>query len=550
MIKCKSNILVLGLTLVLTFCGSTSAEAKAQKSVDRGGLTGSPSAVTETRNEAAGAKYYLGRKKFLSPTKTRPASKKLIHPDSGGHGVSSVLTRLQSSKRDAVESRSLKEQAVSITGGCKIFVSGSNLGSSIQSPDLSYIGDDLQRPEFSNIRPLANEIFSVYGNPETNLGKLRVLRDWIARMAIHPHPPFHADADKNTHVLPDGWDWSMFDAISEGGERWWRDSAFWSGYRLNGYNMLNRLFNLDGTEPHPMLKKIGPAEYRIKKLTEDVNDPEVYRTVLCSYQAEMLIALAASIGIHGILVSTAGHDTAAFYLPEFSKWVYMDPTYNEDYIWATTENEVPPPERPVGSPVSPAELYWASEIGVMREVFFAAKIEGPSWEPTVYVDSVDDIRATYLGDGSSYGWIVMGSNLIQEYADPFRTNQIMYDAPHFYKYPDDPATVALSNRRRVSDMEIVFPTLGVSISGTTPLDALSVSVSLASNWPYHDHFEISDEDGTWRPLIGDLVLTVSAGEAAQVDSVDKNGRSSTIASMSAKCKGRDHTPAVNLLLLN
>ncbi len=439
---------------------------------------------------------------------------------------------------------------ISLMGSaCDVFISRSNLGSSIQPADMSYLGDDFRRPEFSYVRPLVDDIFYVYGNPSTNLGKLRVLRDWIARMAIHPHPPFHADIHKNTHVLPPGWDWAMFDGLNKGQRRWERDSKFWASYRLNGYKMLNRLFNLDGSEAHPMMEKIGPAEYRIKKLTENVNDPEVYRTVLCTYQAEMLIALAASISIHGILVSTVGHDTCAFYLPELAKWVYMDPTFNEDYIWASSASANLPPGSPKGSVASPAELYAASAMGVMREVFLATKIRGPSWERSVYVDSADDSRATYLGDSSPYGWIVMGSNLIQEYAYPFCTNLVMYDAPFFYDHPDDPTTIAFSARRRVSDMNIVFPTLGVSIMGETPLEKTSVSIKLASNWPYHDHFEVSGGDGIWESLTGSLVLTVGEGKTFQVKSVDKSKGASTIGFISAKCRPRDAMPAINLLLL-
>jgi hypothetical protein len=525
----KRYSLILGLAIIITVCGNANGSSQPP---DSGAPVNQarPAFTTDYMNKAAGAWYYHYREPYLSSTATEPAKIKNINPDFGGLAISDTATTQSSEK-----------QATSMIGDCRVFISSSNMGSRIQPLDLSYIGDDFQRSEFSNVRLLVSEIFSVYENPSTNLGKLRVLRDWIARMAIHPHPPLHAGVDKNTHVLPSGWDWSMFDGISENEQRWARDSQFWDDYGLNGYNMLNRLFNLDGTEAHPMLEKLGPAEYRIKTLTENVNDPEVYRTVLCTYQAEMLITLAGSIGIHGILVSTYGHDTSAFFLPELAKWVYMDPTFNEDYILASS-----------GIVASPRELYVASVKGVARDVFLATKIQGPSWERTVYVDSSDDVRATYLGDSNPYAWIVMGSNLMQFLTKPwFAMNLVMYDAPFFYEYPDDPATVAFSNRKRVSDMEVVFPTLGVSIVRTTPLDQISVSVALASNWPYHDHFEISDEDGIWGPLIGDLVLTVAASKTIQVKSVDKTGCSSTIALMSAICKKRGNAiPAVNLLLLN
>lgn len=530
-------MLATGLALMLIVCGNTHGEIKTAESSFPGSSTLASGTVKEKQLDPTGARYYLYRNRFLAPHKTKPSKTRIFNPDYGGSVTDTVLAP-----------RSIPDPTLPTTGACRISVSASNPGSRIQPDDFSYIGDDFQRLEFSYVRPLVEEIFTVYDNPSTNLGKLRALRDWIARMAIHPHPPLHPIADKNTHVLPIGWDWAMFDALREGGERWSRDSAFWAGFNLNGYKMLNRLFNLDGTEPYPMMAKIGPAEYRIKKLTEDSSDPEVYRTALCTYQAEMLITLAASIEIHGILVSTYGHDTCAFYLPEFAKWVYMDPTYNEDYVWTSTGTELRPPEQQEGSVASPWELYMASTAGVMRDVFLAAKIPGPSWEITVYADSADDSRATYLGDSNAYGWIVMGSNLVQEYADPFRTNLVVYDAPFFYEHPDDPAAIALSTRQRVSDMEIVFPALGVSIAGTTQIDQTSTLITLASNWPYHEHFEIPDAYGVWNTLTGDLVLTVPANQTTRIRSVDKAGFCSQITAVSASC--RNPIPAVNSLLLN
>ena len=535
----KRRLIMLApwLALILIVCGNAYGEIKAVKNspVSSSVLAGGP--LKDIQPDPAGVKYYLYRNRFLAPNKTKPSKKRIFTPDYGGR-VKDIATA----------PRSMSDPSLPVTGACRISVSASNLGSRIQPADLSYIGDDFQRLEFSFVRPLVEEIFTVYDNPSTSLGKLRVLRDWIARMAIHPHPPLHPIADKNTHVLPIGWDWAMFDALREGGERWLRDSEFWAGFNLNGYKMLNRLFNLDGTEPYPMMAKIGPAEYRIKKLIEDTGDPEVYRTALCTYQAEMLITLAASIGIHGVLVSTYGHDTCAFYLPEFAKWVYMDPTYNEDFVWASTGNELRPPDQQAGNVASPQELYMASATGMMRDVFLAVKLPGPSWETTVYADSADDSRATYLVDNNAYGWIVMGSNLVQEYADPFRTNLIMFDAPFFYEHPDDPAVIALSTRQRVSDMELVFPSLGVSIAGTTQIDQTSTLITLASNWPYHRHFEMPDAYGVWTTLTGDLVLTVPANKSVLIRSVDKAGFCTQIALMSANC--RNAIPAVTSLLLN
>lgn len=180
----KRYILILGLAIIITVCRNANGSSQPPDS-EAPVNQASSSFTTDYMNEAAGVWYYLYRKPYLPSTATEPAKIKNINPDFGGLAISDTAT-----------TQFLGKQAISITGDCRVFISSSNEGSRIQPLDLSYIGDNFQRPEFSNVRPLVNEIFSVYGNPSTNLGKLRVLRDWIARMAIHPHPPFHAASIK------------------------------------------------------------------------------------------------------------------------------------------------------------------------------------------------------------------------------------------------------------------------------------------------------------------------------------------------------------------
>lgn len=411
-----------------------------------------------------------------------------------------------------------------VTQDQTLYVKTVGAGSKIQPSAYTFLADDLTRQEYTNLKPLVNDILSVYGNPTTTLGQLRALRDWVARIAIHPHPPFHAATTKNLAVLPTGWDWAQFEALSEGGQRWSRDTDFWTPFNLNGYKMLNRLLNIDGTETHPMLEKVGTAQYRIKQLTEnsdDPNDPNVYRTSLCTGQGQMVLALANALGVYGSLISTTGHDTFAFYLPDYRKWIYMDPSYDEDYLNAYT-----------GQPASPEELYIASTLGTGTKDFIVAKIKGPTWDPEVYADPADHPRATYFGDGHPKGFTAMGNNLLQVLQPEFNVNLLQYDAPIFYNNPTDPATVGLSKRNRIYDMSILFPVLGVSVADSTQLDERHIQIKLASNWPSHDHFETLATDGSWQPLTTDPVLTLG-DSPIQVRSVNNAGITSQVAEFSA-----------------
>lgn len=425
------------------------------------------------------------------------------------------------SREEIVNKRLVASQGVGLDQ--TVYIYTTNAGSKIQPESLTYQGDDLTREEYKAVQPLISEIMTAYGNPKSKIGQLRALRDWIARIAIHPHAPFHSVAKKTVHVLPEGWDWQKFISIVYKGDRIQRDSKFWSSYNLNGYAMLNKLVNFDGTEANPMLEKLaGPAEFRIKNIEEDTLDASIYHTVLCTYQGQMMLYLAAAHGIYGTLVSTTGHDTFAFYVPELAQWVYMDPSYNEDFISSTT-----------GRLASPADLYVASAMGTMYEDYITTKISGPIWDPEVYIDPKDHPRATYMGDGHPNGMTAMGSNLWQKFPVPLKTNLLQFDAPIFYNNPIDPSTVGLSKRKRVQEMGVLFPTLGVSVANSTQLSSDSIQLSLASNWPNHHHFEIQEGDGSWLLLNDNPILKVGYG-AINIRSVNNAGVPSTVARFEAR----------------
>lgn len=499
-------------TMALSACGSTNPELGTSPAASKNAVVAICHSTPPADRYDTGTWHDLYKLSCGPGTASEPSASRVVQPDEGGTPQASSA---HSIVRTAVAQPTSTLRTSSLD---TLFIYGTDEGTPIPiNPDLRYKGYDFAGPEFQTLKPLVVEILAQYDNPKTPLGKLRALRDWVSRIAIHPHSPFHADLDKNTEVLPVNATWRDLDALSNGGLRWSQDSQFWGEYKLNGYKMLNRLINFDGTEPNSMLDKVGPGQYRIKKLTEDITDSEAYRTVLCTSQAYMLMALAGTIGIHGTLVSTTGHDVSAFYLPDQYTWTIIDPTYNEDYINKVT-----------GRSVSPQEMYIASSLGTVNEQFFAAKIRGPAWAPNVYTDPNDHPAATYMGDGHPDGMTAMGSNLIQSYDLPFKTMLYQYDAPIFYNNPTNAATVGLSGRRRSPDLDGLFPKFGVSIKESRQTDANRVTIKLASNLPYHDHFEIQEGGGAWATLSEDPTLKVGYG-AVKVRSVDTSGFASTVA---------------------
>lgn len=403
-------------------------------------------------------------------------------------------------------------------GDAGFYIKSTGVGSDIpQNENLRYQYYDFTDQKFANLKPLVDQILQDYGNPQTQLGQLRVLRDWVARIAIHPYPPFHKNISENTETLPENSDWSDVDSLENGGRRWIDDTLYWDEYQLNGYNILNKLINFDGTENAPMMEHVSGSHYRIRNMKSDEVGFEKYRFVLCTFQSYILMALAGVNGIHGTLISATGHDVSAFYVKEFHKWIIIDPSYNEDHISVSS-----------GQPASPEELYVSSTSGEVRSKFVAAKINGPSWAPNIYVNPLNDSRATYLGDNHANGMTAVGSNLYQSFTGVFKTNLWQYDAPIFYNNPNDWATSGLSHRRRSAIMEHIFPDIGVSLAKSQMLDSDTAKIELESNLPHHIKFERLENDGTWAEIPNTIELNL--GESSEkIRSVDNFGVSTQVA---------------------
>ncbi len=345
-----------------------------------------------------------------------------------------------------------------------------------------FIGKDLSHPKVVALQPLVSEILAAYGNPPDNLGRARAIRDWVARTAIHPHTPFHPDgSSSNLAVLPVGQHWADVNPVA------WAnfdaDSEFWYQLLFDGYGMLDQLLGtLDSRAgvraDDGMMTHVQGAQYRIK----DIND---YHYVLCTYQDFILISLWEAAGLHGLLVSTIRHDPAAVFIPELAKWVYMDPTYNEEF---TVDGS--------GPPLSPLELLDWSEAG-QHDKLRPRKISGPRWSPDVYISTEYHARATYFADGHPDGMLVMGSQLNNSAfaSNSFTARLVQVDTP---RLPHE-APLNNSDVYSVVAREIAFPDLGVAVWDVSESDG-NIELLLVSNFPQHTRYQRSVNDGPWENL--------------------------------------------------
>jgi len=375
-----------------------------------------------------------------------------------------------------------------------------------------YVGEDLTNPLILALRPLVADILAAYGNPTTNLGRARALRDWIARTAIHHYPPLHPDGStSNLGVLPPGVTWADVNALSNTGSR--ADSlihasdVYWWGVGYDGYAMLDRLLGtLDPATGNRaddgMMVHVGGVRYQIR----DINS---YHYVICTFQDIMLDALWEAAGLEGMLISTVGHDPDAVFIPELGRWVYEDPTFDEEYLLDGT-----------GDPLSPADLLSVSSAGQGSRLS-ATKLQGPSFDPSVYIAS-----ATYLTDGHSSGMLIMASQLNNHVVGiggwPVRLVQI--NVPQLAQYTPfnntltyDPVSAA-----------VAFPALGVVNQQLQVQDSVYV-MQLSSTFPNYQRFERRLNGGTWQSVSTVDVLPVGQCRV-EYRSLDGTGNASATAS--------------------
>ncbi|HEY3354169.1 MAG TPA: hypothetical protein VGQ83_13025 [Polyangia bacterium] len=371
-----------------------------------------------------------------------------------------------------------------------------------------YEGEDLSSAGVQSLAPLVRAILHAYGDPQRPLDRARALRDWVARTAIHPYPALHPDdTDRNRAVLPPGTTWTDVNAVyatiwdsPEKAQRWAR-------FDYDGSASLEALLG----SPDPLtgargddgeMAYLGGASFQIKDLG-------TYDWVFCTYQVIQLNALLAAAGLQGMLISTIGHDPAAVFIPELDKWVYEDPTYNEEF---RLDGE--------GDPLSPMELLVYSLAGEAWRLRYH-KIVDHGWRNDVYPDPALSPYATYFGDGHDAGMVIMGSQLRNRAigVEDFETHAVQLDAPAL-------ATLSPYNDTSLYapvTPPVAFPDLGVGIAQLT-FSGDAARVRLASSFPGHVKFERRVNAGPWTEC-GEWDVLPPPPARVDYRSVDDAGRS-------------------------
>jgi len=285
------------------------------------------------------------------------------------------------------------------------------------------------------------------------------------------------------------------------------NNAYWQSVGYDGYAMLDRLLGtldpVTGVRADDgMMIHVGGARYQIRDL-------QSYRYPICTFQDIMLSSLWAAAGLHGMLISTWQHDPSAVFIPELGRWIYEDPTFNEEY---TLDG--------VGDPLSPVDLLTRSSAGEAGRLR-ATKFQGPTLDPETYIPS-----ATYVAQHPN-GMVIMGSQLNNRVVGiggwPVRLVQI--DVPQLAQYSP------FNNPGKYDPVssEVAFPTLGVVVQPPQIQDSVYVT-QLSSTFPNYQRVERRLNGGAWQTVGSVDVLPVGQCRI-EYHSVDVMGNVSATAAL-------------------
>jgi len=286
------------------------------------------------------------------------------------------------------------------------------------------------------------------------------------------------------------------------------NNLYWWGVGYDGYAMLDRL--LGSLDPATGLRADDGMMVHVAGVRYQIRDLLSYRYPICTFQTIMLNALWAAAGLHGMLVSTLGHDAATVFIPELGQWVYEDPTYNEEYLQDGT-----------GNPLAPQDLLGITSAGQMSRLQ-ATKMPGPNFDPQPYIP-----RASYVGEHPG-GYVIMGSQLNSHVVGigGWPTRSVQINVPQLAQY--SPFNNPLAYPPVLA--AVAFPTLGVVEQQLQTQDSVYV-IQLGSTFPSYQgtRFERRVNGGAWQSVGSIDVLPVGQCRV-EYHSLDAVGNASAIAS--------------------
>lgn len=366
---------------------------------------------------------------------------------------------------------------------------------------LRYAPIKLTADQRKAFKALLDEVLASYGvDPNgPRMPIMRALRDFIARTAIHGHPPLHpAGSAANLFVHPAGKVWADFLAVFTSA-RMTADDAYWASFGLDGIAKFQKLFGTvqaGGTlADDGMLTRIGSGQWRIRE-----TDYSGYKTMLCTHQDTVFAVAAVVYGCWATIVSTVGHDGCAVYIPggwgdNQQGWMWCDITYNECVRLDGA-----------GPFLSPLELHYYSLQGWQNRLI-SDHMAGPAHDPEPYIPHSRATDSTYFNDTGNHpnGMNVSGTLLSigVHVGTTSMAGRVLTQLPAAALATTPPFNNATSYPRYPA--HIVYPDLGLAITGWDELPSgaqFTLAASTAGAAPYTLEKRVTPPGGSagaWTP---------------------------------------------------
>lgn len=378
-----------------------------------------------------------------------------------------------------------------------------------------YEAEDLDHPQIVALQPLVAAIYRDYGYPATELARVRALRDWVARTAIIGMNGFHPDGSTaNLSVLPPGKSWREVNRRSAIPAKIRDDATFWWSVGSDGTAMLRELVGeyQSGRWNRGMMEHVAGSRFRIRNLT-------THRYALCTFQAMMAVALWNAAGFHASLVQSVDHDGAAVFVPDLGRWVWQDPTHNEDFVDAVT-----------GSPLGTMRLQVLSardSLAYARSV----RIQGPVWDRETYVNPARYGCCTYTR---------LSTRALTVVAQQVRNRQAGQDGWRTATYFVSSARAGgfvPRGARPAPVRQDIFPLLGARVDSITSLGTVALA-HLGSTFPETARYEMRiGAAGPWTAVSNPVALPPQACDFRfrPLDSSMRPGAAAMIRRVSPSC---------------
>jgi hypothetical protein len=249
----------------------------------------------------------------------------------------------------------------------------------------------------------------------------------------------------------------------------------------------------------PVYNQLQPDPLKMLEYTLqfDPNNAETWPSPQCGHQNRVVIGLLNSLGIYGRMVALQLHTGLEFFSFRLHKWIYIDATHNEHYVYHDSKGGP-------GIPLNAAEIHALTlarrlkEVDVVKHGYPGSNFVYLALYPQGFLRYA---VTTYMKQFGEEGKVRGGDDILIMVSE-----DIPRRSTHKFWSPDDPNHEHTEpywfDLNGVRDPALVSPVLdALGLAGEVASDSTGIHFTLKSALPYTASFQES-LPGTkdWEPV--------------------------------------------------